>query len=245
MSLSSVSSALSLNERWVLLHRQPRGPRKGPPRLLLIPPLRSPILQGADSSKIREPASPPPAQPHFPIITTTTKVGGFLFTVLSSQHTHPPYITLNQNEPQLCILTVLAHISASCLTLFLSEGRTLMLFASLASDSSIPAEGKGERRDLPGLLAAPICQTHPAHWFTFTARIYGMPGTKRVEAARITRRETERGNYSKQWLFWDGHYACTPDQGVSPVTPPIHHDGEGPHLCCALILPGLHKGEFS
>lgn len=83
MSLSSVSSALSLNERWVLLHRQPRGPRKGSPRLLLIPSLlllRSPILQGADSSKIRKPASPPPAQPHFPIITTTTKVGGFLFT---------------------------------------------------------------------------------------------------------------------------------------------------------------------
>lgn len=57
--------------------------------------------------------------------------------------------------------------------------------ASQASDSSIPAEGKGDRRDLPGLLAAPICQMHPAHWFTFTARIYGMPAAKRVEAARI------------------------------------------------------------
>lgn len=76
MSLSSVSSALSLNERWVLLHRQLRGPRKGPPRLLLIPPLRSPILPGADSSEIGEPVPPPPAQPNFPIITTTTKVGG-------------------------------------------------------------------------------------------------------------------------------------------------------------------------
>lgn len=89
MSLSSVSSALSLNERWVLLHRQPRGPRKGPPRLLLIPLLRSPILQGADSSEIGEPASPPPAQPHFPVITTTTKVARNRFTpvtVPSSPH---------------------------------------------------------------------------------------------------------------------------------------------------------------
>lgn len=47
MSLSSVSSALSLNERWVLLHRQPRGPRKGPPRLLLIPPLHLSDLQSS------------------------------------------------------------------------------------------------------------------------------------------------------------------------------------------------------
>ncbi|XP_044201718.1 retinoic acid receptor RXR-beta-like [Thunnus albacares] len=48
------------------------GPSPPPPHSS-PPPLRSPILQGADSSKIRKPASPPPAQPHFPVITTTTK----------------------------------------------------------------------------------------------------------------------------------------------------------------------------
>ncbi|KAM7393777.1 hypothetical protein PAMP_020626 [Pampus punctatissimus] len=46
------------------------GPSPPPPHSS-PPPLRSPILQGADSSKIRKPASPPPAQPHFPVITTT------------------------------------------------------------------------------------------------------------------------------------------------------------------------------
>ncbi|KAK2919345.1 hypothetical protein Q8A73_003716 [Channa argus] len=51
-----------------------KGTKEGPsppPSYFSPPPLKSPILQGADSSKIRKPASPPPAQPHFPIITTT------------------------------------------------------------------------------------------------------------------------------------------------------------------------------
>lgn len=29
------------------------------------------------------------------------------------------------------------------------------------------------------------------------------------------------------------------------MTPPIHHDGEGPPPCCGLILLGLLKGQFS
>ncbi|KAJ4944659.1 hypothetical protein JOQ06_013202, partial [Pogonophryne albipinna] len=60
---------------------QPRGPRKSPPRLRLIHPLHPSDLQSSKeltARKIREPASPPPAQPHFPIITTTTKVGLWL-----------------------------------------------------------------------------------------------------------------------------------------------------------------------
>lgn len=133
MSLSSLSSALSLNERWVLLRRQPRGPRKcpppPPPPHSSPPPLRSLILQGADSSKIRKPASPPPAQPHFPIITTTTKVGRFLFTGIL-----PVFVTHISSFTSLLIQMIPTYILTLAQTtaptsLFLSEGRTLMLFS--------------------------------------------------------------------------------------------------------------------
>lgn len=121
-----------------------------------------------------------------------------------------------------------------------------MLFASPASNSSILAEGKGERRDLPGLLAAPICQTHRPTDLHLPQEFMGCPAQKRVEAARITGRETE-----KRKIIQSSDYFGTAIThahligGVSPTTLPIHHDGEGPHLCCVLILPGLHKGEFS
>lgn len=73
-----------------------------------------------------------------------------------------------------------------------------------------------------------------------------MPGAKRVEAARIVGRERERGEIIQSSDYFG--MAITHAhliREVSPVTPPVRHDGEGPHLCRALILPGLHKGEFS
>lgn len=53
----------------------------------------------------RKPASPPPAQPHFPIITTTTKVGRFLFTGLL-----PVVTTHILSFTSLLIQTVAAHV---------------------------------------------------------------------------------------------------------------------------------------
>lgn len=100
-----------------------------PPLLPIPPPLRSLILQGADSSKIRKPASPPPAQPHFPIITTTTKVGRFLFTGIL-----PVFVTHISSFTSLLIQMIPTYILTLAQTtaptsLFLSEGRTLMLFS--------------------------------------------------------------------------------------------------------------------
>lgn len=163
MSLSSVSSPLFLNERWVLLHRQPRGPRTPPPPPPTEPCflLRSPILRGADSSEIGKRRFSSTCSTSFPHHKNNNKGRKILFaaTVLSS---HPPHITLNQSDPPPppnFIFSSYELISQP--PVFLSEGRALMLFASPASNSSIQAEGKGERRDLPGLPAAPICQTHP------------------------------------------------------------------------------------
>lgn len=123
MSLSSVSSALSLNERWVLLYRQPRGPR--PPHH--HPDLASSSFHPSDlqsSEELTAPRSESPRLLHlkktnFPIITTTKVEDSSIFltflyipTVLSP---HPRHITLNQSElPTLyscCISSYLSLLS--------------------------------------------------------------------------------------------------------------------------------------
>ncbi|TKS69135.1 hypothetical protein D9C73_003199 [Collichthys lucidus] len=81
-----------------------KGTKKGPsppPPHSSPPPLRSPILQGADSSKIRKPASPPPAQPHFLIITTTTKNKALLMTV-GSQGPAGARVRIEGQEGLMC-----------------------------------------------------------------------------------------------------------------------------------------------
>lgn len=67
-----------------------------------------------------------------------------------------------------------------------------------------------------------------------------------MEAARITVQETEKGKIIQSSdYFGTAITHAHLIRGVSPMTLPIHHDGEGPHLCCVLILPGLQKGESS
>lgn len=115
MSLSSVSSALSLNERWVLLHRQPRGPRKGPTRLLLIPPLHPSDLQSSKELTARRSASVRLLHLHnliSPSLQQQQRWGGdfcLLVLSLSSCQAHPPYITLNQNDPHLYLHCIGSH----------------------------------------------------------------------------------------------------------------------------------------
>lgn len=112
MSLSSVSSALSLNERWVLLHRQSKGPRKGPPHLLLIPLLHPSNLQSSKeltaqrSASLRLLSTCTTSFPHHNNNNKGRRVFCLLVLSLSSQHAHPPHITLNQNT-RTYIFTVL------------------------------------------------------------------------------------------------------------------------------------------
>lgn len=134
MSLSSVSSALSLNERWVLLHRQPRGPRKGPTRLLLIPPLHPSDLQSSKELTARRSASVRLLHLHnliSPSLQQQQRWGGiFVYwycPCLHVKHILRTSLLIKMTPTYIC--TVLAHILASYLTLFLSEGRTLMLFS--------------------------------------------------------------------------------------------------------------------
>lgn len=168
------------------------------------PPLHPSTSQISDPPRSWQPKHLfPPAQPRSPNHHHNNKgrkISIFWFLSPSPWHV-PTCITLNQNDHTFTVfLLIPEHPFLTCpLTLSLPSVREAheCYLATLASDSSIPVEGKGERRDLPGLLAAPICQMHPARWFTFTARIYGMPATKRVEAARIMGERQSWRNYSK------------------------------------------------
>lgn len=115
-----------------------------------------------------------------------------------------------------------------------------MLFASPASPAIHPFWLKEKVRgeiSQDSLQPPSVRRTRPTD-LHLPQEFMGCPVQKRIEAARIMGRETEKGKIIQSSdYFGTAITHAHLIRGVSPMTIPIDHDGKGLHLCCALILP--------